>query len=104
MVLRRIGVWSAARLYGGLCAVLGLLFGVIFALVALAGGMAGMASDGGAGGAGLVSGPFGAIFGVGAIIALPLFYGVLGVIMGALTAVLYNLFAGLFGGIELETQ
>jgi len=102
MVLRRIGVWSAARLYGGVCAALGLVFGAIFALVA--GGMAGMASDGGAGGAGLVSGPFGAIFGVGAIIALPLFYGVMGVIIGALTAALYNLFAGWFGGIELDIQ
>jgi hypothetical protein len=44
------------------------------------------------------------MFGVGAIIFLPLFYGVLGLIGGALGAALYNLFAGLFGGIELETQ
>jgi hypothetical protein len=50
---------------------------------------------------------FGALsmmFGVGAIVFLPLFYGVLGLIAGAIGAALYNLFAGIFGGIELETE
>ena len=101
MVVRRIGVWSAARLYGGLSAVMGLIFGAIVAIVALAGGMAGAAD---AGGPGLPSGLLGAMFGVGAIVVLPIFYGVLGIIMGALTAALYNVFAGLFGGIELDIQ
>ena len=53
---------------------------------------------------GLGSGAIGAMFGVGAIIILPLCYGGLGIIMGALTAALYNLFAGLFGGIEMDIQ
>ena len=102
MVVRRIGVWSAARLYGGISGAMGLVFGIIFALIALAGGMAGAAAD--TSGYGLASGAVVAMFGVGAIIFLPLFYGVLGLIGGALGAALYNLFAGLFGGIELETQ
>lgn len=99
MVVRRIGVWSAARLYGGLSAVMGLIFGAIVAIVAMVGGMAGTADAVGPG-----SGLLGAMFGVGAIVALPIFYGVLGIIMGALTAALYNVFAGMFGGIELEIQ
>jgi hypothetical protein len=101
MVIRHIGVWSVARLYGGLCAAMGLLFGAIVALFSLLGGMAGAAADPGSG---FASGTLGAVFGVGAIIFLPLFYGVLGVIMGALGAALYNLFAGLFGGIEMDVQ
>jgi hypothetical protein len=44
------------------------------------------------------------MFGAGAIILLPLFYGMLGMVMGAIGAALYNLFAGMFGGIELETE
>jgi len=44
------------------------------------------------------------MFGMGAIVFLPIFYGVMGIVMGALTAVLYNLFAGLVGGIELDIQ
>lgn len=44
------------------------------------------------------------MFGVGAVIALPIFYGILGIVMGALSAALYNLFAGIFGGIDIETS
>jgi len=44
------------------------------------------------------------MFGVGAIIFLPIFYGVLGLVAGAIGAALYNLFAGMLGGIELETE
>jgi len=102
MVIRRIGVWSVARLYGGICAAMGLVFGAIFALIAVLGGMAGAATNSGSGPFG--SAGLGAMFGVGAIIILPLFYGILGLVMGAIGAALYNLFAGMFGGIELETE
>jgi hypothetical protein len=100
MVIRHIGVWSVARLYGALCATMGLLFGAIVALIAVAGGMAGAAlrnSD-----AGFASGGLGALFGAGAIVLMPICYGLLGLIMGAITAALYNLFAGMFGGIEMD--
>src|SRR5438876_5798444 len=100
MVIRRIGVWSVARLYGGVSASMGLLMGAIFALVAALGGMAGAMRESGSG---LAAGGLGAIFGIGAIIILPLFYGVLGLVAGAIGAALYNLFAGMLGGIELET-
>lgn len=101
MVVRHIGVWSVSRLYGALCAALGLLFGAIFALIAAVGGMAGAMRESGTG---LGSGSLGAMFGVGAIIVFPLLYGVFGLVGGAIGASLYNLFAGMFGGIELETQ
>jgi len=41
---------------------------------------------------------------VGAILAAPLFYGVMRIIAGAIGASLYNLFAGMFGGIEVEAS
>lgn len=44
MVIRRVGVWSVAKLYGGMLAAMGLLFGLIFALVSLLG--VGLASGG----------------------------------------------------------
>jgi len=104
MVIRQVGVWSVARLYGGLSAVMGLLFGACFAVVAMVGGgMAAVAENSGAG-SGFASGMLGAMFGVGAIVILPIFYGVLGIIMGALSAALYNLCAGMFGGIEVDIQ
>jgi hypothetical protein len=100
MVIRRIGVWSVAKLYGAILASFGLLVGALVALASALGGMAGGMAESSSAPAGALA----MVFGVGAIIILPLFYGVLGVIMGSIGAALYNLFAGLLGGIELETE
>ena len=97
MVVRRLGVWSVARIYGALSGTFGLIAGVILALLSMVG-------------AGLVSQPndapglLGPLFGVGAIVFAPLLYGVIGLLAGALSAVLYNVFAGMVGGIELDIQ
>jgi hypothetical protein len=97
MELKRIGPWSVAKVLGALYAAMGLLFGGLFALLALAGaGVSGRSGDEGA--------MFGALFGVGAVVVLPIFYGVMGVVFGALTAWLYNVFAGMVGGIEVELE
>ena len=107
MIIRRVGVWSIARLYGGISAAIGLIVGLVFAAFAAIGGVAGaMNSDmaAGARGGGLAVGGLSALFGVGAIILLPIVYGVFGLVGGGISAALYNLFAGLFGGIEVEVQ
>jgi len=44
------------------------------------------------------------MFGVGALVFMPVFYGVLGFVAGAVGAVIYNMFAGLVGGIELDLE
>ena len=103
MVIRRVGVWSASRLYGGIMASFGVIIGVCVALLSMLGGLAGAAGSSNTS-SGLAASGLGALFGVGAIILAPLFYGVLGLIAGAIGAGLYNLFAGLFGGLELEIQ
>ncbi len=72
---------------------MGLLIGIIFSVMSLAAGAAG----GMKGAAGIE-----AMFGAGAVIALPLFYGVMGYIGGILLAVMYNIVAGIVGGIEME--
>src|SRR5262245_25822556 len=100
MVIRHVGVWSVARLYGALSAAAGLLFGGIFAVAGLVGGMAGFVSRPDSG----FQPIFSALFGVGAIIILPIFYGALGLISGAIGAALYNLFADMIGGIEIDVS
>lgn len=94
MIVRSIGVWSAAKLYGAISAVMGLLFGLVFAMFSLIG--TGMAGD--------EAGPawMGGIVGMGAVIVLPIMYGVMGLIGGAIMAFLYNVFAGMVGGVELD--
>jgi hypothetical protein len=99
MVITRVGPLSCAKISGLLYVILGLVFGAIFSLVAMAGGFAAAASDGDAG-----AGAFAALFGVGAIVLFPIFYGVCGFIGGLIMAALYNLVAGMMGGIEIETR
>jgi hypothetical protein len=45
---------------------------------------------------------FGPIFAIFMAIAAPIAYGLMGFIMGALGALIYNLIAGWVGGIEME--
>jgi hypothetical protein len=45
-----------------------------------------------------------AFFGVGAIVILPIVYGVMGAIFAAIGAFIYNIVAGWVGGIEIEVQ
>jgi hypothetical protein len=44
------------------------------------------------------------LFGVGSIIFLPIFYGILGFIGGLITAWTYNLVARFAGGLEIELE
>jgi hypothetical protein len=97
MQLKRIGPLSLARLAGGLYGAIGLFVGVIFAAAALVGASI-------AGAAGESSPLLGLIFGVGAVVFLPLMYGVLGALGALLIAGLYNLLAGWLGGIELTLE
>ncbi len=94
MVLKKIGVGSCAKVSGVLYGGLGLIFGCVFALASLVG--AGM----GAGKSGLM----GAVFGVGAIVLMPLLYGLMGLVFGAITAALYNLTTKFVGGVDLDLQ
>ena len=88
--LKRIGIASSAKVTGVLTAIFGLFAGIAFALFASIGG--GMGSFGGV--AGLLIG----------LIGVPILYGLIGVVAGALYAALYNLIAGLIGGIKIELE
>ena len=93
--LKRVGILSCGKITGMLYVVIGFIAGGFLALMSLVGlGIA--ASEG------ETDAFFGAMFGVGAIIFLPLFYGVLGFIGGLITALLYNLVASWVGGLEVE--
>ncbi len=83
MVLKRVGVWSAAKIAGVIYASLGLLGGLMFAGISLLGfGFASAAQNSD------VPTWLGPVFGVGAIVVLPIIYGVMGLIGGAIAAAL----------------
>jgi hypothetical protein len=95
MVIKKIVPLSFAKIAGTLYAVMGLVFGCIVSLIAVAGGFGSEASPIPA---------FGAMLGVGAIFFLPIFYGGIGFVGTLIAAWLYNIIAGLVGGIELDVQ
>lgn len=102
MTIRRFGVISVAKMYGLLMFLFGLIFGVIYGLILIVFGAAisamGPGRDAAAGGMGTVA------MGVGMMIGLPLFYGILGFIMGAIGALIYNAVAGVIGGVKFELE
>ena len=93
MVIRSFDVISVGKIQGILGAFFGLLAGGMFSLISLAG----LAAARGGGIEAL-------IFGVGAVVVLPLFYGVVGFVGGCISALIYNLAAGVVGGIEMEIE
>jgi hypothetical protein len=97
MVINRVNPLSVAKLAGMLYAILGLIFGAIISVVALAGGMAGNFDEPGAA-------PIGVIFGAGAVILLPILYGGLGFVMTLLMAALYNITARIVGGVQIDVS
>jgi threonine/homoserine efflux transporter RhtA len=89
---------SLGKVLGALYALLGLVAGAFFALFSLLGAAIGMANS-------ESSDAFvGLLFGVGSVIFLPIFYGVLDFVFGLITALLYNGIAQIIGGIEIEVE
>ena len=69
MTIKRVGPLSCAKIAAALYAVLGLVAGVFFSLAAIAGAFAANQEAAGA---------MGVVFGVGAIVVLPIVYGCIG--------------------------
>ena len=97
MVITRINALSVAKVAAVLYAGLGLIAGALFSLIGMVGVGAALA---GTEGAGFAS----AIFGVGAIIIMPICYAVIGFIFSFIAASLFNIAAGMTGGVEVETR
>ena len=99
MVVKRVGPLSVAKNAAVLYAVLGLIVGGFFSLAAMAGAFGAAGSDNG-GVPAIVAG----IMGVGAIIIAPIMYSCIGFIGALIGAALYNVVAGMVGGIELDVE
>lgn len=99
MRIKRIRIASAAKVFGFLSALIGLIFGEIAAFLAtqfhlnlphLSDEIMGL--------------PTHSALGLASLVVIPLVYGLAGFLVGALVAMMYNLSAGWFGGIEVEYE
>ncbi|MGI9102901.1 MAG: hypothetical protein ACR2IF_10710 [Terriglobales bacterium] len=94
--IKSFGVLSVAKISGLCYAAMGLCFVPFFLLFFAIGSLAAKQQPN--------AQPFPVFFGVGFAIAAPFIYGLMGFVMGALGAFVYNLIAGWIGGIEMELQ
>ena len=92
-IIKSVGVLSVAKIMGLIYACMGLLFVPFFLLFGLIGSLAGQDKS-----------PLAGVFGIVLAFVMPVLYGVLGFIAGAIGALLYNLFARWVGGFELEIE
>lgn len=97
MVIKSVGVLSVGKMYGAIAAAMGLLFGIFIAIFSMAGAGLGLVNEG-------QNSFMAPMFGVGAAVALPIIYGCMGFVAGAVGAVFYNVFAGMVGGVEIQTE
>ena len=103
MTIRRFNVFSVAKIQGFLTFVIGLLIGVIygFAFMIFGAAISSLAPHGDSqamGGVGAI------VIGLVIMIAVPILYGILGFIGGAIGALVYNLAAGVVGGVKFELE
>lgn len=98
MTIKRIEPMSLARMMGLLYAVMGFLFGALFSVISFTmSSLLPTASPSS-------FGPFRILFGVGAIILLPVLYGAMGFIGGLISAAIYNGLAKAIGGVVIEVS
>ena len=103
MTIRRFNVFSVAKIQGFLGFVIGLLIGVIYGLVFMIFGAA-ISSLAPQGDSQAMGGVGAIVLGLIIMIAVPIFYGVLGFIGGIIGALVYNLAAGVVGGLTFELE
>lgn len=97
--IRAIPPMPFAVMMGAISAVIGLIVGIIYAIAASA--IMSMISSSTTG---VDLGAFGILFGLGAIIIMPIICFIGGLIEGLIIAVIYNFLAPKIGGIKLQFE
>lgn len=99
--IKKLGVLSVAKIYAVIMFVIMLLFSVPLGLFMIVMGLMGA---GMAGRDGFAVGGTGVVVGILYMIGIPIIYGIFGFIFGAIGALIYNIFAGMVGGVEIEVE
>jgi hypothetical protein len=98
MILKRIGPLSLGKIMGIMYAIMGLFFGILFAAIVMFAFIVGSTLEGS-------SEPLaGVLFGIGAVFAAPILYGLMGFIGGVVAATIYNFVVKFTGGLELDFE
>ncbi|GAB7016898.1 DUF3566 domain-containing protein [Methanogenium cariaci] len=93
--IRSINIFSCAKIFAAVSLVLGFIAAVLAVLVALFGVAAAPFFP-------LPVGEMTLVWAIVAILVLTVIYAIIGFIAGAIISVIYNLAAGIFGGLEID--
>ncbi len=99
--IKKLGILSVAKMYAAIMLVVSLIISIPYGLFIMIFGVAAMGSGAKEG---LAAGGGAIIIGLLVMIGLPIMYSIFGFIGGAIGAILYNVFAGFVGGIEVEVE
>ena len=91
--VKSLKIWPMSRIYAVLMAIMGFILGILYFVLGIASSSLGITNQ---------ETEIFTKFGAWGIILLPIFYGVLGLIFGAVGAFLYNLVAKWVGGVEIQ--
>jgi hypothetical protein len=100
--IKKLGVLSFAKIQSLVMLVVSLLISIPYGLIIIVYSLFGASMIGG--NASFAVGGGGVVVGILVMIGLPIFYAIIGFIFGAITALVYNLFSGLVGGVEIEVE
>jgi len=100
--IKKLGVFSVAKIQSLVMLVVSLLISIPYGLIIIVYALFGASMV--SGNASFAVGGGGVVLGLGIMIGLPIFYGIMGFIFGAISALVYNLFSGIVGGVEIEVE
>jgi hypothetical protein len=100
--IKKLGVLSVAKIYAAMACVISLLISIPYGLFIIVFSL--IAGAGAKGDAGLMVGGGGIVMGILVMIGIPIMYTIIAFIGGCIGALVYNLFAGMVGGIEIEVE
>lgn len=101
-MIKKLGVLSVAKIQAVLMGVVSLLVAIPYGLIII--GISLLGAAGARGDSGFAVGGLGIVGGIAIMIILPIIYAIVGFIVGAISALVYNIFAGMVGGIEIEVE
>lgn len=99
--INKIGILSVAKIYAVMMLVISLIISIPYGLIIM---IFGAAMLGQGNNAGMAAGGGSILFGLLVMIGIPIMYAIFGFIGGAIGALIYNIFAGLVGGVEIEVE